>query len=289
VLRGGSREGVDRLGRVADDAQLVATAQPQVQQPLLQGVDVLIFVDDEVSILIADGARDVHPLVEDAGHEQQDVLEVDDPALGLALLVAFPHPGHRGVVDAWRFAARPPGARGIRLRGQQRDLAPLDLGREVADGGAVELHPQPRHGLSDNGRLAGKHLRGRAADRLRPEEVQLAQRRGVEGARRHSPDAELAKSGAHLPRRPRGERHGENPLRHIGPRVDAISDPVGDGPGLAGARAGQHTHRADWAGGHLTLFGVEGGQDVVGSGARLTHGGSSLAATVCRSPGSRRS
>jgi hypothetical protein len=115
------------------------------------------------------------------------------------------------------------------------------------------------------GALLAQDLRSRAADRLRPEEVQLSQRRRVEGARRHPADPELAKPGAHLPRGPRGEGHREDPLRHIGPRVDAIGDPVGDGPGLAGARAGQHTHRAQGSGGHLTLLGVEGGQDGIRS------------------------
>ena len=79
VVGGGAGEGVDRLAGVADDAQAVAVAEPEVQQALLERADVLVLVDHEVLVLargpvsamswrswrIADG-------------EQQHVLEVDD-------------------------------------------------------------------------------------------------------------------------------------------------------------------------------------------------------------------
>ena len=211
-------------------------------------------------ILLADRPGDVQPLIENAGHEQQDVLEVDDPALGLALLVALPDPGHRRVVDPGRLPPSATGARGIRLGGEQRDLAPLDLRCQVADGGPVELHPQPPDRLGYDRSLARQDLRSRAADRLGPEEVQLSQRRRVEGPRRDPADPELAQPGAHLPRGPRGEGDRKDALRHIGPRVDPIGDPVGDRPGLPGPRAGQDAHRAQRSGRDLTLLGVEGGQ-----------------------------
>ena len=43
-------EGVDRLVRIADDAQVVAIAQPGIEQPLLQRGDVLVLVDDEMAV-----------------------------------------------------------------------------------------------------------------------------------------------------------------------------------------------------------------------------------------------
>ena len=107
VLGRGAGEGVDRLGRVADDAEVAPLPQPQVEQALLERVDVLVLVDDEVAVLAAHGPGDLVVLAQDADGEQQDVLEVDDPALGLDLLVGGEEPGHRGGVEAGRgLAAR---------------------------------------------------------------------------------------------------------------------------------------------------------------------------------------
>jgi hypothetical protein len=50
VGRRGAGEAVDRLVGVADDAQVVATAEPGVEQPLLQRRDVLVLVDDEGAV-----------------------------------------------------------------------------------------------------------------------------------------------------------------------------------------------------------------------------------------------
>ena len=51
VVGVGAGEGVDRLVGVADDAEVVPAAEPGVEQPLLQRVDVLVLVDDEVPVL----------------------------------------------------------------------------------------------------------------------------------------------------------------------------------------------------------------------------------------------
>jgi fructose-specific component phosphotransferase system IIB-like protein len=50
VVRRAPGEAVDRLLRVADDAQVVAAAEPGVEQPLLQRGDVLVLVDDERAV-----------------------------------------------------------------------------------------------------------------------------------------------------------------------------------------------------------------------------------------------
>lgn len=80
-------EGVDRLAGVADDAQAVAAPEPQIQQALLKGADVLVLVDDEVLVLGTDLFGDVVPVLEDGDGQQQDVLEVDDGAIALEVLV----------------------------------------------------------------------------------------------------------------------------------------------------------------------------------------------------------
>ena len=64
--------------RVADDAHLVAVAEPLVEQRLLQRADVLVLVDDEVVVLLAHRVGDLAVLGDQADGVEQDVLEVDD-------------------------------------------------------------------------------------------------------------------------------------------------------------------------------------------------------------------
>ena len=76
----GAGEGVDRLVRVADDADLLAAAEPLVEQRLLQRADVLVLVDDEVVVLPAHRVGDLPVLGDQADRVEQHVLEVDDVA-----------------------------------------------------------------------------------------------------------------------------------------------------------------------------------------------------------------
>ena len=67
--------------------------------------------------------------------------------------------------------------------------------------GAVEAQPQPAAGLGDGAGLVRHHLGRRAADGLRPEVVQLAQRGGVERAGLHPADARGRAAGCASRRR----------------------------------------------------------------------------------------
>ena len=100
---------------------------------------------------------------------------------------------------------------------------------------------------------------------LRPEEPQLPERGGVEGARLHARGAELAQPGAHLA----GGAGGEGDREDLGGLVDAggdaVGDPVGDRPGLAGAGAREHPDRAAQRLGDLALLGVERVEEVGGT------------------------
>ena len=144
------------------------------------------------------------------------------------------------------------------------DLGPLDLGGQVADPGAVEAHPEPTGRLGDRAGLVRHDLGRRAPDRLRPEVVQLPQRRRVEGARLDAAHPEVAQPGAHLPRGPRGEGDRERALRLLRTGEDGIRDAVGDGAGLARAGSGEHDHRAGGVGRDLALLRVEAVEDRVG-------------------------
>src|SRR5207248_11249659 len=91
----GTREAVDRLVVVADGAELVPAAEPELQKRLLQQVDVLVLVDREASVALAHGGdgplvRLVHP-----NRELEQVLEVDEPSRGLAPLVVAEDSRHQ--------------------------------------------------------------------------------------------------------------------------------------------------------------------------------------------------
>ena len=79
--------------------------------------------------------------------------------------------------------------------------------------------------------------------------------------------AEAVEAAAHLA----GRAGREGDREHLGGRVealgDAVGDPVGDRARLAGAGAGQHPDRAAQRLGDLPLLGVEGSEEV-GCGSR---------------------
>ena len=82
----------------------------------------------------------------------------------------------------------------------------------------------------------------------------------MERARLHALDAERGQPLAHLPGRAGGERDRERAARVVLAGERGVGDAVGDGPGLARARAGEHHHRPRHRQGHLALLRVEGGQ-----------------------------
>ena len=76
VARRGAGERVDGLVGVADDGEVVALAQPCVQHPLLQRGDVLVFVDDEAAVAVAELLGDRGVVLDRGGGVQQQVVEV---------------------------------------------------------------------------------------------------------------------------------------------------------------------------------------------------------------------
>ena len=68
---------VDRLVVVADDAEVVAVAEPQVEQRLLEQVDVLVLVDRERAVALAEGRADLRVALVQADRQLEQILEVD--------------------------------------------------------------------------------------------------------------------------------------------------------------------------------------------------------------------
>ena len=216
--------------------------------------------------------RDLVVLGQQRRGAEQDVLEVDPAALAAwparsRRRSAPPSPGRRRtrcVLAARRAADSPPGLTLLTLaqaisatRSRSRAVSTRTRSR-LADSATSDIRLS-----STDGQLA--------AVRLRPEVLRLAQRGGVEGAGLHPAGAELLQPAAHLPGRPGGERDGQHRGRVVGPDGHPVRDPVGDRPGLAGAGARDHRHRAVQRGGHLPLLRVERGQQQlrVAADARL--------------------
>ena len=256
----GAGERVDGLAGVAHHAELVAGAQPQVQEPLLQRGNVLVFVHHEVPVLVADHRGHALVFLQDPHHDQQDVLKVDDVAVHLHVLVGLEDAGDGGEVESRR---RFPVRRGthVAVRSQHGYLRPFDFSGDVADGGPVRGQTQPPGRLGDDLGLVVQQPRHGTAHGVRPEVLQLLERRGVEGFGLDAVGAEVPQPGAHFRRRPGGEGHRQHLLGFVDAGGHAVCHAVGDGTGLAGAGAGQDAERARQGGGDGALLIVESGQD----------------------------
>ena len=122
VARCGAGERVDGLVGVADDREVVAAAEPGVEHPLLQRGDVLIFVDDEAAVAVAEFLCD-RVIVFDRGRGvQQQIVEVEQR--------------HAVTTGLERFVTR---VDGRDLRGVERDVA-----ADLRDRGGVALGADQR-------------------------------------------------------------------------------------------------------------------------------------------------
>ncbi len=99
----GAVEAVDRLRRVADEEQVVASGAEDVDQLVLERVEVLGFVDEDVAESPAERVGEVAVASEFADGVRQHVVEVDDSSPPLQRLVALE--GGGAPLDARRGTA----------------------------------------------------------------------------------------------------------------------------------------------------------------------------------------
>jgi hypothetical protein len=128
---------------------------------------------------------------------------------------------------------------------------------QVTQRGGVGARLHTRRRLPDQPQLAVEQLPLITADHARPEVAQLAQCGRVERARLHTRHPERTQPGAHLPRRPRRERDGEDLTRRDVPGADEVGDAPRDRAGLTRARPGQHADRPAWGGDRFELLVVQ--------------------------------
>ena len=197
--RVGAGERVDRLARVADDADVAAIAEPQLEQAVLQRRDVLELVDGEVAVLLVDGARDVRLGLEHARAGEQDVLEVELPPLVLELLVRALQVGDALDARAGRRRSAAPRRTASMLRiVTLRHSISLATSRSVAVSGSM---PMPSAACASSRTLLSTMPGSGVAGERRPEVVELRERGGVERARRDALDAR-ARAAGRASRRP---------------------------------------------------------------------------------------
>ena len=263
VLRGGPGEGVDGLVRVTDHREIVPLAHPCIEHALLQRRDVLVFVDHEAAVALAELLCHRRAGLERGRGVQQEIVEIEQDGVGipvLELLVPLVHRGHPVRVRR-RVPAQPRHRGGVVLRGDQGGLGPLDLPGEVPDAVRRGRGSGGRRRLADHAELVVEQPPLRGAHDLRPEVLELTHGRSVERPRLHLAavvrDAQQTQALTHLPGRAGGERDRQHLARFDVATRHQMGDPAGDGPSLARSGAGEHAHGA--AGGQYgsRLLGVE--------------------------------
>ena len=95
----GSREAVDRLVVVADDAEVVAVAEPELEERLLKQVHVLVLVDGERAVAVAEDSPHLGVALVEPDRELEQVLEVDLAPRLLPALVLLVDPRHQVLRD----------------------------------------------------------------------------------------------------------------------------------------------------------------------------------------------
>ena len=94
VTAGRAGKRVNRLGGIAHHANIVAAAQPHIQQTLLQRGHVLVLVHHKMAVLVSDGRRELLVLLQHGDGQQQHVLKVDEVTLILQILIRLENTLH---------------------------------------------------------------------------------------------------------------------------------------------------------------------------------------------------
>jgi hypothetical protein len=164
VARRRPRERVDRLVIVADGAEVVSAAEPELEERLLQEVHVLVLVDRERAKARAEVVTRVVVGLEHPDRALEQILEIDPAERVLAPLVLAKRRRHQVDGERRTVAVECPC---VRLGREPAVLRPLDLGREVAGGSKAVRREKRARDVRENDRLRRKHLsRRRGAVRV---------------------------------------------------------------------------------------------------------------------------
>ena len=207
--RGRTGEGVDRLVRVADHGQVLAATEPRLEEGLLERVRVLVLVDAEPAVAVANLGCSVRIVLDQPDGHLQHVLEVDPAGAFLALLVL--------AIQRREQVRRQRAVVAVQLdhalvvgRGDPAGLGPFDFAGEVARGDVAVATRQRPTKFREDGHLGGQDV-GQVPPRdPGPEVPELAQCRGMERGRDHPRLTERGQPFAHLAGGLVRERHDED-------------------------------------------------------------------------------
>src|SRR6478736_2590919 len=234
--RAGAGEAVDRLVVVPDRAELVAFAEPEVEQRLLEEVDVLVLVHREGAPAVVHRGPRLVVRLEQPHRPFEQVLEVELP-LGLLPPLVLPEDAAQEVTRDRRLVVVEPVV--VRVGGQPPVLRPLDLRCEVAGRPEAVRHREPVRDPAQQ-----QSLRGQDPARIAVEVAEQRQRGRVEGRGPHPLDTERLQPLAQLTRRLVGERHGHDLLGREGAGRDLPRDAARDRGRLSRPRPGKDAERA---------------------------------------------
>ena len=239
----GARERVDRLVLVADDADVAPVAQPQLEQPLLHRVRVLVLVHAEPALASADGLGCLRVGLEDLDGLDEQVIEIDPAGACLGPLVAGEDPREQVDRDG-RVSRR--GRRGtgngarVRGRRQPAALGPFDLIGEILGRREPIVTGQGTDQRHEQGHLRIEQIgQRRSVMAERPVVAQLAERVRMERPRRDARQTETAQALDHLGCGLLRERDDQHLVRRHDVGRDRVRRAPTDDPRLAGAGPGQ--------------------------------------------------
>jgi len=177
------------LAGVTDNTNVVAITQPQPDQSVLDGVDVLILIDRQPPILRPHLPCDRIVGRQCADQHDHDVLEVDHAAVGFSLLIVGENAGELPGLQAEVSLDRR-GRQGVLV--QEIDPRPLDVGADVSNHRGVRGEIVRRQCRSHQARFARQQVGECPVGHPRPEVAQLTQSGGVKCPGLHALDAEVA-------------------------------------------------------------------------------------------------
>ena len=156
---------VDGLCGITHDAHVARVAKPRTQKPELQGGDVLILVDREVTVLGAHGVRHLRMLLNHRGRQQKNIGKIDEVKLGFQVLVLGHNPRESARLETCNSRPRKTRRRErVLLGNDHRGFRPFDLGGDVAKGRRIHTHVQTAHGLPYERQGSVHEVRGGASD-----------------------------------------------------------------------------------------------------------------------------
>ncbi len=261
----GAAEGVDRLGVVADDHEVLLRAERRVDDVGLQPVGVLVLVDEDVAEAGGELAADVVVAAQEEQPVEQQVVVVHDLGGALALEVAAEHrldgvelAGELRVARHHDLLERPPGVdhQGVHLDEERRAGQPAVRRRRRHVGERVAHQVARVLAVEDAVVVAVAEPVAEAAEQAVADRVERPAHDAAGVAAE-----ELADAGQHLAAGPVGERQEQDAGR-LDAVLDQSGDAVDDGAGLAGTGAGEHEHRPARVHHGCELLGVELGRVV---------------------------